>query len=189
MEEINRGAGTSFDPQIVQILSANYKKWEQAIEPSTAKLNSAARTPAQSVTKVIAEARQEEKTLSSLIRLFKASLDLEGTLLRLERELGAVIPHETMVLFKLNGESLQTWHVCGENYRLFQNVDIPLGRGVSGLVARTGRGLADGLAAADLLFTQDAGGGCRLKSMLSVPLSNDHTTAGVLSLYSEKEHY
>ncbi|MBE0660468.1 MAG: diguanylate cyclase [Bryobacteraceae bacterium] len=187
--EINRGAGTSFDPKLVQVLSANYKKWEQAIPSSAAKSSMAARTPTQSVTSVIAEARQEEKTLSSLNRLFKASLDLEGTLLRLERELGAVIPHETMVLFRLNGESLQTWHVCGENYRLFQNVDIPLGRGVSGLVARTGRGLADGLAAADLLFTPDAGGGCRLKSMLSVPLSSEHTTAGVLSLYSENEHY
>jgi diguanylate cyclase (GGDEF)-like protein len=187
--EINRGAGTWFDPQIVQVLSANYKKWEQAIEPSGAKRDPTARTPTQSVTSVIAEARQEEKTLSSLIGLFKASLDLEGTLLRLERDLGAVIPHETMVLFRLNGESLQTWHVCGENYRLFQNVNIPLGRGVSGLVARTGRGLADGLAAADLLFTPDAGGDCRLKSMLSVPLSNEHTTAGVLSLYSEKEYY
>lgn len=187
--EIKRGAGEAFDPQIVQILVANYKTWEQAIDPASSKRSTSAPTPGQSVTKVIAEARQEEKTLSSLVKLFKASLDLEGTLLRLERELCAVIPHETMVLFKINGESLQTWHVCGENYRLFQNVDIPLGRGISGLVARTNRGLADGLAAADLQFTPGSGTSCRLKSMLSVPLSNEYTTTGVLSLYSDQEHY
>ncbi|MBA3972997.1 MAG: hypothetical protein C0504_02115 [Candidatus Solibacter sp.] len=187
--EIGKGAGTFFDPRVVQILTDNYRKWEQAIGPASAKPIAPARAPAQSVTTVIAEARQEEKTLNSLVKLFKASLDLEGTLLRLERELNAVMPHETMVLYRLQGESIRTWHVCGENYRLFQNVEIPLGRGVSGLVARTGRGLADGLAAADLLFTPETGAGCRLKSMLSVPLSNEHTTAGVLSLYSEKEHY
>lgn len=189
MAEIVRGSGTAFDPQVVQILSQNYGKWEQTVQPATEKRSAPNRTSTQSVTKVIVEARQEEKTLGTLVKLFKASLDLEGTLLRLERELGAVIPHETMVLFRLNGESLQSWHVCGENYRLFQNVDIPLGRGISGLVARTGRGLADGLAAADLQFTLNAGAGCRLKSILSVPLSNEHATTGVLSLYSDQERF
>lgn len=187
--EIAKGSGTAFDPQVVEILVANYKVWEKSVRPTSAKRLSAACAQDHSITRVIAEARQEEKTLSSLVSLFKASLDLEGTLLRLGRELSTVIPHETMVLYRLKGESLQTWHVCGENFRLFQNVDIPLGRGLSGLVARTGRGLADGLAAADLQFTAGHGSECRLKSMISVPLSADHTTAGVLSLYSENEHY
>ena len=138
---------------------------------------------------VSAEARREEKILSELINLFKASLDLEGTMIRLEKELGRIIPHETMVLYRLEDDALQSWHVSGENYRMFESIAIPLGRGVSGLVARTGRGVADGMAAADLTFTAGEGAGCRLRSMLCVPLGSAGSISGVLSLYADKERH
>ena len=142
---------------------------------------------ARSVAAAIAGARREEKVLSELVKLFKASLDLEGTMVQLEKELGRIIPHETMVLYRMEQGNLQSWHVSGENYRLFQSAQIPLGRGVSGLVARTGRGVADGLAVADLQFTAGLGSGCRLLSILSVPLVIDGSITGVLSLYSDQE--
>jgi len=187
--QINLGAGTLFDPQVVQILLANYQMWETpghtADRPKPGPYDAESR----SVTKVIAEARREEKILSELINLFKASLDLEGTMIRLEKELGRVIPHETMVLYRLQDNELRSWHVSGENYRLFESIGIPLGRGVSGLVARTGRGVADGMAAADLAFTAGEGSGCRLRSILSVPLTSDGSVAGVLSLYADEERH
>ncbi len=187
--QINKGSGTMFDPQVVQILLANYQDWEAAHPATGSPKPGPYDAETRSVTKVIAEARREEKILSELINLFKASLDLEGTMIRLEKELGRIIPHETMVLYRLKDDALYSWHVSGENYRQFQSVGIPLGRGVSGLVARTGRGVADGMAAADLVFTAGEGSGCRLRSMLSVPLSSGGSIAGVLSLYADEESH
>jgi diguanylate cyclase (GGDEF)-like protein/putative nucleotidyltransferase with HDIG domain len=185
--QIKTGAGTQFDPQVVHILQANYEEWEQElISRDSSQVGSPDAEP-RSVTKAIAEARREEKILSELINLFKASLDLEGTMIRLEKELGRIIPHETMVLYRLEDDALQSWHVSGENYRMFESIAIPLGRGVSGLVARTGRGVADGMAAADLTFTAGEGAGCRLRSMLCVPLGGAGSISGVLSLYADKE--
>ncbi len=187
--KIGEGSGTLFDPQVVQILVENYENWEAQEPAADCQKQRPYDAESRSLTKAIAEARHEEKTLSELTNLFKASLDLEGTMIRLEKELGRIIPHETMVLYRLEDDALQSWHVSGENYRLFQSVGIPLGRGLSGLVARTGRGVADGMAAADLVFTAGEGSGCRLRSMLSVPLTSTGSVAGVLSLYADGERH
>jgi len=189
IEEINRDAGRLYDPAIVKCLADNYQTWETQ-RPAVARAEiRPVSVETNSVAKVIAEARQEEKTLSELAKLFKASLDLEGTMIRLEKELSQIIPHETMVVYRLRDEVLTPWHVCGENSRTFQSVSIPRGRGVSGLVARTGRGLTDGMAVADLQFTSNHGDGCRLRSVLSVPMISNGAIAGVLSLYSDQEMF
>jgi diguanylate cyclase (GGDEF)-like protein len=189
IQEIRKGAGRLFDPHVVQLLTDNYLTWEEQSAACAGAESAPPEAEAKSVTNVIAEARREEKILSELVQLFKASLDLEGTMVRLEKELGRIVPHETMVVYRLRDDVLIPWHVSGENYRAFHSVQIPLGRGVSGLVARTGRGLADGMAVADLQFTTGEGDGCRLRSILSVPMISEGATAGVLSLYSDQERY
>lgn len=187
--QIQKDEGLLFDPAVVQCLVDNYRTWEKQAADSMPGGTIPSGLETKSVATMIAETRREEQTLTELVKLLKASLDLEGTMLRLERELSRIIPHETMVVFRLRDAVLTPWHICGENHHTFQSAQIPLGRGVSGLVARTGRGVADGMAAADVQFTDGQGAACRLQSILSVPMVCNGTVAGVLSLYSDQEMY
>lgn len=185
--EIAKDAGRIYDPLVVQILSENYQTWECEVGKRTSESYGEAKDEANSVANVIAEARHEERVLAQLIQLFRSSPDLEGTMIRFERQLGSVIPHETMVIYRLCDNTLKPWRVRGENRHVLETVEIPIGRGVSGLVARTGRGVADGMAVADLQFADKQGAGSLLRSLISTPMSCTGTVAGVISLYSNNE--
>lgn len=185
--EIAKDAGRLYDPLVVQILSDNYETWEIEVGKRTTEPFREAKGEADSIANLIAEARHEEKVLAELVKLFRSSPDLEGTMIRFERELGRVIPHETMVIYRMCDKALKPWRVRGEGRHIMETVEIPIGRGVSGLVARTGRGVADGLAVADLQFADKQGAGSRLRSLISVPMMSGGSVAGVISLYSDND--
>jgi diguanylate cyclase (GGDEF)-like protein len=79
-------------------------------------------------------------------------------------------------------------YVHGVDYDLFSSLRIPLGKGLSGWVARNEKPITNGNPAAEIHL----GGPSRvtiLRSALSVPLRGRNGVAGVLSLYRREKDF
>lgn len=105
------------------------------------------------------------------------------------RHLLHLVPAGLVVFFTRNerAEVLSAAYACGYGESLFDGLTIPMGRGVSGWVAANRRSVLN----ADPVL--DLGDSARslspaLRSVLSVPLIDDRTVAGSVSLYSIHAH-
>src|SRR5262249_3662651 len=85
---------------------------------------------------------------------------------------------------------LMPTYVHGVDYDLFTSLRIPVGRGLSGWVARHEKPINNGNPAAETFHLGDPGQVSGLQSALSVPLRGRESVAGVLTLYHrEKNHF
>jgi diguanylate cyclase (GGDEF)-like protein len=73
--------------------------------------------------------------------------------------------------------------VNGENFRLFSSLQIPVGQGLSGWVAETGKAIVNGNPSVEPGYLNDPGKFSNLRSALAVPLENAVGVIGVLTLY------
>src|SRR5262249_11048944 len=74
-------------------------------------------------------------------------------------------------------------YVHGIDYDLFNSIEIPIGQGIAGWVARTEKPIINGDPAAETKYLQDSSRVSVLQSALSVPLVGRDGVAGVLALY------
>jgi diguanylate cyclase (GGDEF)-like protein len=189
VKELASCAGTEFDPEVVRVLRLSYHEIEREVHASIHGTAGADRKAASMPTfaQAITAAREEERVLAEWAHLLKRSLDWDGTLLELDRMVAKAVPHDTFALFLRQGEIVEAVYVSGENSRLFRGMQVPLGRGLSGLVAQNGKPVQNGMASADLVFTSDPDQGRNLKCAISVSLGARVEVAGVLTLYASKD--
>jgi putative nucleotidyltransferase with HDIG domain len=158
MKHVISESGTSFDPRVVQAIEKRYRELEQIASCSNAKndhvvTDSAANryvAPAAgfgdvpSATEVrttsflasIVSARQEAQLLFELAQTLGNSLSLRETLSVVAVRLKEMIPHDLIVFFVHEQGKLVPRYVHGLDYELFRSLEIPLGQGISGWVAR-----------------------------------------------------
>jgi len=159
-------AGKSYDPHVVQTLQMNYLDWEKLAaelgekdkrslrdvkvtrgEAPAAGLEVAAPvgTAGQPEFLVsIAAARQEAQALYELTQDLGSSLNLHETLSVLDSRLKRLIPYDAIAVYVKKGDCLTPAYVNGENFRLFASLEIPIGQGLSGWVAETGKPIING---------------------------------------------
>jgi diguanylate cyclase (GGDEF)-like protein/putative nucleotidyltransferase with HDIG domain len=208
MEHVRREAGTSFDEQVVEILSKSYKEIEAQIRREApvkersydlAKSNGHGRPDAgyelhtqpkengdgvPDFLAAIASARREEQLLVELNHLVSSSLNMTQTLGALGKRLAREIPHETMVLWVRRGDHVYAETIIGENYSLFSAMRIPMGAGVSGWVADTRKPVVNGNPRVEPASAQSAERLQNYCAALAVPLETATGILGVLSFYS-----
>jgi diguanylate cyclase (GGDEF)-like protein/putative nucleotidyltransferase with HDIG domain len=201
MAAIAREAGVSFDPQIVRILQENYEDWEKmawANEPAANRLSTevrvsngckpdagleAAASHQPDFLTSIAAARQEAQTLYELTQDLGNSLNLHETLSVLDSRLQRLIPYDAIAVYVLRDGCLLPEYVNGENFRLFSSLQIPVGQGLSGWVAETGKPIVNGNPSVEPGYLNDPSKFSNLRSALAVPLENAVGVIGVLALY------
>jgi diguanylate cyclase (GGDEF)-like protein/putative nucleotidyltransferase with HDIG domain len=202
MQAISAEAGESFDPEVVRILLENYREWEKLAwaSESTAKglskdvRVSNGKAPAAGLQlsteshqpeflTSIAAARQEAQTLYELTQDLGNSLNLHETLSVLDSRLQRLIPYDTIAVYVLRDGGLIPEYVNGENFRLFSSLQIPVGQGLSGWVAETGKPIVNGNPAVEPGYLNDPSKFSNLRSALAVPLENAVGVIGVLTLY------
>jgi len=204
MQEVAEQSGKSFDPRVVAILHRRYMELEKlalesAGEPKEAATHSVDRgeKPAAGFEQSssqglgnqmdflssIASARQEAQTLFELSQELGNSLSLDETLSLVSVRLRKLIPYDSFVGFVLKGNSLLPEFVSGDNFRAFSALEIPVGEGLCGWVARNAKPILNGNPRVEPGYDSDPKPSTDLCSALAVPLEGINQIVGVLALY------
>ena len=198
-------AGRSYDPNLVATLRNHYQEWEKLALANGSEHSPSLRdvrvtrgnAPAAGLENAgpdgakerpeflasIAAARQEAQVFYELTRDLGTSLNLHETLSVLDSRLKRLIPYDAMAVYIKKGDSLAPVYVSGENFRLFASLEIPIGQGLSGWVAETGKPIVNGNPSVEPGYLNDPGKFSNLRSALAVPLENSSGITGVLALY------
>ncbi|MBZ5578952.1 MAG: diguanylate cyclase [Acidobacteriia bacterium] len=207
MEEVVQMAGKSFDPQVVEVLQRNYVRLEKmatsqpapAVRLSTDLKIERGDAPAAGFEvshpatrntvaepgflSSIAAAREEGQLLFELTQDLGSSLSLDETLSVVAARLKRLIPYDAIAVFVSREGRLIPEYVNGESFRHLSSLQIPVGQGLSGWVAQTGRSILNGNPAVESGYLDDPSRFTTLRSAVSVPLAGLNATVGVLTLY------
>jgi len=207
IEKVVADSGKAYDPQVVAILQRRYTEFEaltaaQSTENPVAPMAVPLAPPSEStgtsgaadcaVTSSenpanflvsIAAARQEVQNLFELAHDLGNSLSLNDTMSLLALRLKRMIPYDAMAIYVLRNEKLRAEYVTGENFRLFSQLEIPIGQGLSGWVAENRKPIVNGNPAAEPGYLHDETKFTTMRSALSVPLIGINGTVCVLTLY------
>jgi diguanylate cyclase (GGDEF)-like protein/putative nucleotidyltransferase with HDIG domain len=206
MDKVAEQSGVSFDPQVVEILQRRYVELEKlalsslamAEEPRISndlkvergdqpaagfELNTNSRPGGEKdFLSSIASARQEAHTLFELSQDLGNSLSLDETLSLVSVKLRRLVPYDSFVAFVRKDNLLVPEFVSGDNFRVLSSLEIPVGEGLCGWVARNAKPIINGNPAVEPGYAS----GLRkleLRSALVVPLEGVSGLVGVLALY------
>jgi diguanylate cyclase (GGDEF)-like protein/putative nucleotidyltransferase with HDIG domain len=208
-------AGRSFDPRIVEVLARRYIELEKmaaahTVEPlrlskdlkveageapaagfvGTGQSSDAPAVERADFLQKIAAARQEAHTLFELAQSIGNSLSLDETLSVVSVRLRRLVPFDAMAVYVRDGDHLVTAFATGENARLFSELRIPVGQGLSGWVAENDRPILNGNPSVEPGYLNDRAKFSTLRSALAVPLEGVQGVVAVLALYrSERDGF
>ena len=208
MAKVVSEGGAAFDPQVVEVLQSHYVEWEKlarlqplqappklstdikverGLAPDAGFADSASvpETTGSSVSFLqrLASARQQAQTLTELVHILSSALTRDDILSLLAVRLKPLVPHDSVVVYVRESNTLASEFVSGENFRLFSSLRIPLGQGLAGWVAQNHKPIVNGNPSVEPGYLTDAGRHSTLGSVLAVPLEGAGGVAGVLALY------
>ncbi len=200
------GAGTQFDPKIVDVFLHNLKRFEEETEAQgfsyeTDKAdfkdiqNLADDGGDLSYVGQIKRANREVFALYELARAFSSSLSLNETLALFVKKIRELVPFDNCVVYLLDEseESAKAAYVEGENKSVFKNKCVKLGEGATGFVLKKRQPVYKIEPTLDFSFA-NSNAGLNYTAMTSLPLIADERLLGAVSLYSrdlrnyEEEH-
>ena len=196
-------AGTSFDPRVVAVLERRHTELEELCKVTRAETTKLPRlcegnhAPDAGFVQVpgglaeapgfiasIAAARQEFQTLHELTSALGTSLTVDATLSLLGAHLKSIVPHDTLAIYILEGDTLVPHHVSGTDSGLFVSMRIPMGQGLSGWVAKNQKPIVNGNPLMEPGYLRDPREFSVLNSATSVPLVGTQGVIGAMTLYS-----
>src|SRR5271168_3855760 len=208
MAVVAAGAGTQYDPQIVEILQRRYVELERMATKQTAeraKLSvdlkvANGKAPASGLERSIpiprsgngtsvdflasiAAARQEVQMLFELSHDLGNSLSLDETLSVLAVRLKHLIAYDSIAIYASTNGELLPQYVGGNNFRALSSLRIPVGSGISGRVAENRKCIVNGDPSLEPGYVSDSSVAGALRSALSIPLEGTDGVVGVLTLY------
>lgn len=209
--QIVADSGIAFDPHVVEVLREGYPEFEatfQKRKQERIRLSSDlqwkySEQPLQGEPEVvpvpsekanfltsIASAHQEAQMLFELAQELGNSLSLDETLSVFAVRVKRAIPYDAIAIYVRRDTVLRPEFVAGDNVRLFSQLEIPVGQGVSGWVAAHRKPAVNGNPLAEPGYREDPNRYTPMRSALSVPLEGVEGVVGVLSLYrGEKEAF
>jgi len=203
MEVVLNESGKSYDPRVVEILAKRYRQLEdEAIRLSKppSKLSVDARiergkAPAAGFASTVSQDQQrdfhsqiaaagrEAQYTLELVSELGSSLGMAEMLSVLSSRLTQLIPCDSIAVYERKDNLLQPVYVDGRDRMLFSSLQIPLGEGLSGWVAKHNQPILNGNPSVEPGYLNDPKKFSLLRSALSVPLAGQENTVGVLTLY------
>jgi diguanylate cyclase (GGDEF)-like protein len=206
MQQIKLESGKSFDPRVVEVLERRYLElddlsaagmkqseqgglsYQQIVErgerPGAGFASDNVKPAnAKDFLSSIASARQEAHTLFELSQDLGNSLSLDETFSLVAMRLRKLVPYDSIVAFIRKNDLLVPEFVNGDYFRVLSSLEIPIGTGLCGWVARNMRPIVNGNPAVETGFDVDPRESGELRSALVVPLEGVNGFVGVLALY------
>lgn len=192
MQVLQREAGTTFDPAIVAQFTKLLpmlkppsidRRRRVSSEPAGEQPGSARRGCADAYAE-IASANRESYTLYEIAQAMGRSMSLTETMTLVSSKLSALVPFSSCALFVRNGTSqLRCRFATGNCADALEDTTIPEGLGLSGWVARHGRPLVNGVAAAEFTAAGVPSAGTGLQSALVCPLIAGEQVIGTIAVF------
>jgi diguanylate cyclase (GGDEF)-like protein/putative nucleotidyltransferase with HDIG domain len=195
-------SGTSYDPQVVAVLKAQYKELEEeakALDRTRSKPSRRPKVardegPAPVLERLrpddyvaqIAAAGQEAQFMLQLVKDLGTSLNLVETLSVLAQRLKGMISFDAIAVYECRGAVLIPAYVEGQDQILFSSLEIPVGEGLSGWVAKHNQPVINGNPSVEPGYLNNPAKFSILRSALAVPLEGMHGVVGVLTLYHSR---
>lgn len=215
MEYVAGLSGRSFDPQVVEILQANYREFEQLAQNTPVRnhklskdlvvirgqapdagFEQSAKSGTASAEQgaapdAIAAARQEMRLIVDVALDLSKSLRTDDILSIIAVRLKQLVPYDCMVIYGREKSVLKARFTSGFESERFVSIEIPVGQGLSGWVMENGKPIINGNPAVEPGYTEAERKLGALNSALSVPLGDGvDQFSGVVTLYrSEKDAY
>jgi diguanylate cyclase (GGDEF)-like protein len=98
-----------------------------------------------------------------------------------------MVPYDAIAIFVCREGRLVPEYVNGDSFRLLSSLQIPIGQGLSGWVAHTGRTILNGNPAVEAGYLEDPSALTSLRSAVAVPLIGLNDTIGVMTLYRREK--
>jgi diguanylate cyclase (GGDEF)-like protein/putative nucleotidyltransferase with HDIG domain len=193
---IINGAGTQFDPKIVDIFLRNLKKFETNMEDEKLSYNQENQDSdvsffhqddrhSKSYVEQIKRANREVFTLYELARIFGSSLNMKETFSLFAEKIGELVPFDTCVIYLFDETESKATAVYaeGKNAAALLNRSLKPGEGATGYVLKKRLPVCNVNPGLDFSF-------CQLEfvqeysAMASLPLIADEKMLGAVSLYS-----
>ncbi len=160
---------------------------EEKAEPSEAHHASASVEPVTAPLNLIAAASQEAQTLFEMSQSLGSSLSPQETISVMASRLHRLIPFECCALYLKIDDTVVLQHVDGEGAKCFSAQPIPMGQGISGWVAQSGKAILNGNAGVEPSYHGKEGQNESLRAALAMPLFDlKKEIFGVLTLYATK---
>jgi diguanylate cyclase (GGDEF)-like protein/putative nucleotidyltransferase with HDIG domain len=217
MDYVSGLSGKSFDPQVVDILRANYREFESLAlatplrnhrlskdllvhrgeapdagfeKSASAGAGSGGRVEAQAADS-IAVARQEMRAIVDLAMDLSKPLRMEDILAILADRLRQLVPYDCLAIYIRERSVLKARYTSGAGSERFAGLEIPVGQGLSGWVVENGKAIVNGNPAVEPGYVEGSAQLEALNSALSIPLGDGvDQLSGVLTLYrSDKDAY
>jgi diguanylate cyclase (GGDEF)-like protein/putative nucleotidyltransferase with HDIG domain len=202
IDRVRAESGTSFDPEVVALLSAHYREFEDMVQAAEQRDLQTA-VPAdqfamRALTKAsdgaaflsrIAAARLEEQQFSQLAHDLGNTLSLDKTLESCAARVRVMCPCDSVVIFLVSHHerNISPAHAWGAFSEYLATARVTWGKGVAGCVMDQGSPLLNADPAAEL-----AGCGAQtaaeLRSALAVPIDGAAGRIGVITLYSRAKN-
>ncbi len=187
---LRAGAGTQFDPKIVDVFLRNLNIFEDEVvsqgltyefEPGIALDDSAS----PNYVEQIKRANREVFTLYSLAREFSSAQSLEETLSLFTQKISEFVPYESCAVYLLDEtrEFATAVHVDGPNGAFLKNKHVKVGEGATGYALKKRKAVENVDPALDFAFSHTEYG-ANFQTMVSLPLLADDKLIGAVSLYS-----
>jgi putative nucleotidyltransferase with HDIG domain len=201
MEFVKSRAGIQFDPVVVQLLEEHFpaleemaRKQIEEVEPLKTDLfiergaAPGAGFEAEQDTQASVPAPNEEaKAVIELSQALGASVDMREAGAILCVRLRPLIPFDCFAVYRKRDDFVVAQYIGGESARAFSAQPIPVGEGVSGWVAQSGRAIVNGNPTVEPNFLSGSGLFTAQSSALSVPLIDaDGAVFGAIAVYSAK---
>ena len=196
------GAGTQFDPKIIDIFLRNLRHFEAEIEAQGLSYkfdnqsekdfsNLSDNSDNQSYVEQIKRANREVFTLYELAKVFSSALNLQETLTLLSEKISHFVPFDTCAIYLLedNTEEARAVYVEGKNAVALHGKRVKAGEGATGFVLKKRQSVHNINPGLDFSFSQ-LDFIQEYSAMVSLPLITDEKLIGAVSLYScELENY
>lgn len=190
------GAGTQFDPKIVDVFLRNLRYFEEEIEAQKLAysfdrqseketIKSDGKAEGQSYVEQIKRANREVFTLYELAKVFTSALSLQETLSLLSKKISEFVPFDTCIIYLLenNSDEARAVYVEGKNSSALHGKRVKAGEGATGFVLKKRQSVHNINPGLDFSFSQ-LDFIQEYSAMISLPLITDENLVGAVSLYS-----
>jgi putative nucleotidyltransferase with HDIG domain len=148
------GAGTQFDPKIVDLFLRNLSRLEKEIEAQGFSYNLDSESGAtnfydededQNYVEQIKRANREVFTLYELARVFSSSLNLEDTLSLFVKKIGEFVPFDSCVVYlsEATGEYAKAAYAFGKHSHILSEKRVKAEEGATGFVLKNRQPISD----------------------------------------------